>query len=60
MRYLGTYQQMFDRAREAVSDFVMGKTDVHEIVAGTNITINDVIAKLEQIEQKLPLQGDTK
>ena len=60
MRYLGTYQQMFDRAREAVSDFVMGKTDVHEIIAGTNITINDVIAKLEQIEQKLPLQGDTK
>ena len=53
MKYLGTYQQMFDRAREAVSDFVMGKTDVHEIVAGTNVTINDIIAKLEQIEQKL-------
>lgn len=56
MRYLGTYQQMFDKARQSVSDFVLGKTDVHDIVAGTNTSINDIIAKLEQIEQKLPSQ----
>lgn len=53
MRYLGTYQQMFDKARQSVSDFVLGKTDVHDIVAGTNSSIKDVIVKLEQIEQKL-------
>lgn len=53
MRYLGTYQQMFDRARESVSDFVLGKTDIHEIVAGNNATIDDIIAKLDQLEQKI-------
>ncbi len=51
MKYLGTYQQMFDRARIAVSDFVLGKTDVHEIVAGTNATMDDVMAKIDQIEK---------
>lgn len=53
MRYLGTYQQMFDRARQSVSDFVLGKTDVHEIVAGNNATIDDIVAKLDQLERKL-------
>lgn len=53
MRYLGTYQQMFDNARQAVSDFVLGKTDVHVIVAGTNTSLSDVLAKLEAIEQKI-------
>lgn len=53
MRYLGTYQQMFDRARQSVSDFVLGKTDVHEIIAGNNATIDDIVAKLDQLEKKL-------
>lgn len=47
MRYLGTYQDMFDRARVAVSDFVLGKTDVHQLVAGNNYTIDDIMSKLE-------------
>ncbi len=53
MRYLGTYQAMFDKAREAVSDFCLGKTDVHELVAGNNFTIDDVVSKLDQLEKKL-------
>ena len=53
MRYLGTYQQMFDRARESVSDFVLGKTDIHKIVAGNNYTIDDIVSKIDQLEKKL-------
>ena len=53
MRYLGTYQKMFDRARIAVSDFVLGKTDVDELVAGNNYTIDDIITKLDTLETKL-------
>lgn len=53
MRYLGTYQQMFDKARKSVSDFVLGKTDVHEIVAGNNHTIDDIVLKLEELANKI-------
>lgn len=53
MKYLGTYQQMFDKARESVSDFVLGKTDIHEIIAGNNFTIDDIMLKIDQLEQKL-------
>jgi integrase len=50
MRYLGTYQDMFNRARVAVSDFVMGKTGVQELVAGNNYSIDDIMSKLEELE----------
>lgn len=53
MRYLGTYQTMFDNARKAVSDFVLGKSGVHELVAGTNIGLSDIMTKLDQLEIKL-------
>lgn len=53
MRYLGTYQTMFDNARKAVSDFVLGKTNVHELVAGTNIGLTDIMSKLDQLEDKI-------
>lgn len=53
MKYLGTFQGMFDRAREAVSDFVLGKTDVHELVAGNNYTLDDIVSKLDSLESKL-------
>lgn len=52
MRYLGTYQDMFDKARVAVSDFVLGKTNVHELIAGNNYTIDDIMAKLEKLTEK--------
>ena len=53
MRYLGTLKDMYDRARIAVSDFILGKTDLHELVAGNNYTIDDLFVKLELIEIKL-------
>ena len=53
MRYLGTYQQMFDRARCSVSDFVLGKTDVHELVAGNNYTIDDIMSKIDELATKI-------
>ena len=53
MRYLGTYQIMFDNARRAVSDFVLGKTEVHDLVAGTNLGFADIMAKLDTLEATL-------
>lgn len=53
MRYLGTYQTMFDKARVAVSDFVLGKTKVNELVAGNNFTIDDIVSKLDTLESKI-------
>lgn len=53
MRYLGTYQTMFDNARKAVSDFVLGKSGVHELIAGTNIGLSDIMLKLDQLENTI-------
>ena len=53
MRYLGTYQRLFDAARRAVSDFVLGKTNVHELVAGENYSMEDILNKLDDIETHL-------
>lgn len=51
MRYLGAYQDMYDRARVAVSDFVLGKTDVNEIIAGNQYTTDDVVERLDALEK---------
>ena len=50
MRYLGTFQDMYDRARIAVSDFVLGKTDIHELKVGNTLSLDEIISKLDQIE----------
>ena len=52
MRYLGTFQKMYDNARIAVSDFVLGKTNVNELVAGASHTVDDVFSKLDSLETK--------
>lgn len=49
MKYLGSYQEMFDRARIAVSDFILGKSEVNEIYAGNHHSIDDVMEALEKI-----------
>lgn len=60
MRYLGTYQEMFDRARIAVSNFVLGRSDVDKIVAGNQHTVDDVMARLDEIERNLSCdKGET-
>ena len=53
MKYLGTYQTMFDKARVAVSDFVLGKTKINELVAGNNYTIDDIVSKIDALELKI-------
>lgn len=53
MTYLGTYQEMFDRARVAVSDFVLGRTGVNEIIAGNQHTTDDVFERLDALEKIL-------
>lgn len=53
MRYLKTYQDMFDRARIAVSDFVLGRSGVNKIVAGNQFTVDDVVERLDSLEEKL-------
>ena len=52
-RYLGSFQDMYDRARTAVSDFVLGKTNIHELTVGNKFSIDDIISKLDQIETVL-------
>lgn len=56
MRYLGTYQEMFDRARVAVSDFVLGKTGIDRIIAGSQHTVDDIMDRLEALENALAAQ----
>lgn len=58
MRYLGAYQNMFDKARIAVSDFVLGKTDVDEIFAGGHYTIDDVFERVDALERLLSEKKD--
>lgn len=53
MTYLGTFKTMYDNGRRAVSDFVMGKTDVHKLIAGNNYTIDDAMNRLDKIEALL-------
>ena len=53
MRYLGTYQKMFDKARIAVSDFVLGRTNIDELVAGNNFTLDDIVAKIDALDVKI-------
>ena len=50
MKYLGTYMDMYDRARIAVSDFVMGKTDVDELKISEGVSLEDVSRQLEELE----------
>lgn len=52
MTYLGTYRDMYDRARISVSDFCLGKTNIHQLVAGNTHTIDDLCAKLDALETK--------
>lgn len=50
MRYLGTFHNMYDNARIAVSDFILGKTNVNQLVIGSAITLDDIMSKLNNVE----------
>lgn len=54
MKYLGSFHNMFDKARMAVSDFVMGKTNINELVVGSNDHLfQHILAKFDSLETKL-------
>lgn len=52
LRYLNTFQDMYDKARIAVSDFILGKTNVNQLMVGNNHTLEDLIEKLDTLEAK--------
>lgn len=49
LRYLGSFQKMYDKARISVSDFLMGKTDIDELTLGSQHSVDDVFQKLEDV-----------
>lgn len=53
MKYLGKLDEMYDKARKTVSDFVLGKTGVDELVCGDSTNISDLMDKLNDIEKKM-------
>ena len=53
MRYLKTFRTMYDKARITVSDFTLGKTDVNTLVAGTSHSIDQLFAKMEELENTI-------
>lgn len=55
LKYLGSYQDMFDRARVAVSDFILGKSGVENIVAGNQYTVDDIVERLDTLENMLTM-----
>lgn len=54
MTYLGTFSDMYDRARQSVSDFVLGKTGIDELVAGVAETkkIDNILEILQRLDKK--------
>lgn len=53
LTYLGSYQEMFDRSRIAVSEFVLGRSGVDDLVAGSQHTTDDVLERLDALEKIL-------
>ena len=53
MKYLGTLHDMYDKARQVVSDFVLGKTDVDELVCGSHTVLDDLMEKLNNIQAQI-------
>lgn len=52
MKYLGTFQNMYDNARIAVSDFALGKTNVTELIAGQKSASDEILSKLDALETR--------
>ncbi len=46
--------------RIAVSDFILGRTDVHELIAGDNYSIDDIVGKLDNLEQYILRNSEVK
>ena len=56
MRYLKVFEQISDKARIAVSEFILGRTDVNKlipIIYDDRHSLDDIMAKLEELKDKL-------
>lgn len=53
MRYLGKFDEMCDKARQTVSDFVLGKTGVDELVCGQGNDLQIVMQKLDELTRAI-------
>ncbi len=49
-----TFSDMYDRARQSVSDFVLGKTDIDELIAGAAEAnkIDNMLEILQRLDKK--------
>lgn len=59
MRYTGLLDKEKDTARQAVSDWLLGKTDVDELVALRSVTNDDLMAQTEKILVALGITDTT-
>lgn len=53
MRYLGVLDEMYDRARVVVSDFILGKTKTQDLVVGQSHSVDEVFERIEELSNKL-------
>lgn len=53
MRYLGALRRLYDGARRAVSDWVLGKSEIDELDITSGKTVDDVYDYLEKLSEKI-------
>jgi len=53
MKYLGTFNEMYDKARQTVSDFILGKTGMNSLVASEKHSLEDLFERIEALERTL-------
>lgn len=56
MRYLKIFENISDKARIAVSDFILGRTNVNELIPLTyedRHSLDDIMMVLEELKEKL-------
>ena len=50
MKYLGVLDNMYDKARVAVSDFCLGKTNINTLAIGDSTNeIEEIMSKLDEL-----------
>lgn len=59
MKYLGKLDEMYDKARKTVSDFVLGKTGVDELVCGDTMDTEQIMDKLNELERYIRPGNET-
>ena len=55
MRYLGIFDTMYEEAREKVSDFLLGKTNINKLIMtndSTNQVYDKIVNMLDEIIQQ--------